>query len=331
MHITPIKTRVLATLAALACAAGIGLGSSTSHAQAKYPSKPIQLVVPYPPGGSDVIARRLAVGMGEKLGQAIVVVNKPGASTQIGTQFVIQAQPDGHTLYVASVADLAAGPSLFKSLPFDALTELTPISYFADAPYILISASSAPYKTLAELAANAKASPDKVKIASYGVQSNTDIVARRFNMALGTSLTIVPYQGGTPAFNAIMRDEVQLLFPTTVASRPFIVNNQVRPYAVTTEARVPLYPDVPTLKEQGLDVVDGAGFGLMGPKGMPPEIVKTVHEALIAEMAKPEIKAFLNDLGLVILASTPEQFAATLKKMTAEWAELAAKLKLEKQ
>ena len=150
-------------------------------------------------------------------------------------------------------------------------------------------------------------------------------------MTLGTNLTIVAYQGGSPAFNAIMRDEVQLLFPTTVASRPFIVNNQVRPYAVTTQTRVPLYPDVPTLKELGLDVTDSAGFGLMGPKGMAPEIVKTVHEALMAEIAKPEIKAFLNDLGLVIVAGTPEHFAATLKQMTAQWADLAAKLKLEKQ
>ncbi len=302
-----------------------------AQAQAKYPSKAIQLVVPYPPGGSDVIARRLAVGMGERLGQPMVVVNKPGASTQIGTQFVMAAPADGHTLYVASVADLAAGPSLFKSLPFDALTDLTPVSYFADAPYILISAATAPHKSLAELVAHAKSNPDKTKIASYGVQSNTDIVARRFNMALGTNLSIIAYQGGSPAFNAIMRDEVQLLFPTTVASRPFIVNNQVRPYAVTTEARVPLYPDVPTLKEQGLDVVDGAGFGLMGPKGLSPDIVKAVHEALMAEIAKPEIAAFLKDLGLVIIASTPEQFAARLKQMTAQWAELAAKLQLEKQ
>lgn len=324
-----IMERLVAYVATIVLVAAVPLGAA--QAQAKYPSKAIQLVVPYPPGGSDVIARRLAVGMGERLGQPMVVVNKPGASTQIGSQFVMAAPPDGHTLYVASVADLAAGPSLFKSLPFDALTDLTPISYFADAPYLLVGAATASHKTLAELVAHAKANPDKSKIASYGVQSNTDIVARRFNMALGTNLSIIAYQGGSPAFNAIMRDEVQLLFPTTVASRPFIVNNQVRAYAVTTEARVPLYPDVPTLKEQGLDVVDGAGFGLMGPKGLPTEIVKTVHEALMAEIAKPEIAAFLKDLGLVIIASTPEQFAAKLKQMTAQWAELATKLKLERQ
>ncbi len=275
-----VKVKNLMLLAAIA---GAGTDAADHALAQAYPTKPIQLVVPYPAGGSDVIARRLAVGMGEKLGQPMIVLNKPGASTQIGTQFVVSAPPDGHTLYVASVADLAAGPSLFKSLPFDALKDLTPISYFADAPYILIAAANAPHTSFADLAAFARANPDKVKIASYGVQSNTDIVARRLNMTLGTNLTIVAYQGGSPAFNAIMRDEVQLLFPTTVASRPFIVNKQVRPFAVTTESRVPLYPDVPTLKEQGLDVVDGAGFGLMGPKGLPPQILKAVHEALMAE------------------------------------------------
>lgn len=300
-------------------------------AQSKYPSKPIQLVVPYPPGGSDVLARRLAIGMGERLGQTIVVVNKPGASTQIGTSFVVAAQPDGHTLYVSSIADLAAGPSLFKSLPFDALKDLTSISHIADAPFVLVGFGGATYKTFAELAAFIKASPDKVKFASYGVQSNTDILARRFNLAMGTNLSIIAYQGGSPAFNAIMRDEVQLLFPTTIASRPFITGNQVRTFAMATDKRVALYPDVPTLRELGVDVVEAAGFGLMGPKGMAPDIVKMVHQALVAEVAKPEIKTFMDNLGLVTVASTPEALATTLKSMTAEWAALADKLKLEKQ
>ncbi len=303
----------------------------TALAQSKYPSKPIQLVVPYPPGGSDVLARRLAVGMGEKLGQTVVVVNKPGASTQIGTSYVVAAQPDGHTIYVASVADLAAGPSLFKSLPFDALKDLTPISYIADAPYILVGSGTSPHKGFTELTAYAKSNPEKIKLASYGVQSNTDILSRRFNLALGTSLQIIAYQGGSPAFNAIMRDEVQLLFPTTIASRQFIVSGQVRPFAIATEKRIPLYPDVPTLKELGVDLVDAAGFALFGPKGLPADVVQKVHEALVTETAKPEIKNFMADLGMIVLASTPDELAARLKAQTASWADLAGKIGLERQ
>ena len=317
---------LVATLAGLTSQA-----TSPAFAQSKYPSKPIQLVVPYPPGGSDVIARRLAIGMGEKLGQPMIVLNKPGASTQIGTSFVVAAQPDGHTIYVASIADLAASPSLFKSLPFDAMKDLTPISYIADAPYVLVGASTSPHKSFAELVGYAKANPDKVKFASYGLQSNTDVLARRFNLAMGTNIAIIAYQGATPSFNAIMRDEVQLLFPTTVASRQFIVSGQVRPFALAAESRIPLYPDVPTLKELGVELMETSGFALMGPKGMPADVVQKVNEALVAEVAKPEIRSFLADLGLVTLASTPQVLAARLKTQTELWVELAAKLGLEKQ
>lgn len=316
----------LALVLALAC-----LAAAPATAQKGYPSKAIQVVVPYPAGGSDVLVRRLIIGMSERLGQPIVVMNKPGASTQLATSYVKAAAPDGYILYFANPAELAAGPSLFKSLPFDAITDLTPISHVADAPFLLTASSALPVKTYAELVAFMKADPEKARFSTYGVQTQPDVLARRFNLANGLNAMIVPYQGGSPALNAIVRNEVQLLFPTTIASRPFIVNNQIRPLAIAADTRVALYPDVPTLKELGVDIVDAAGFALMGPKGLPAEVVAKMHEAVVEELKKPDIKTFLDGLGIVSIGSSPEDAAARLKRMTAAWAEFAPKIGLEKQ
>lgn len=296
-----------------------------------YPAKPIQLVIPYPPGGSDVLPRRLIIGIAERLGQPVIAVNKPGASTQVASAFVAAAQPDGYTLYFANPSELAAGPSLFKSLPFNALADLTPISFVAEAPFTLVASTGLAPKTFPELVAYAKANPDKVKFGSYGVQSQPDVLARRLNLAIGTDAPVIPYQGGTPSLNAVVRNEVQLLFPTLIASRPFIVGGQMRPLAIAAENRVPLYPDVPTFRELGVDIVDAASFGLMGPKGLPAEIVAKLNQAFVAELAKPEIRSFLDGLGIVPVGSTPEALGARLKEMTAHWADFAVKLKLEKQ
>ena len=198
----------------------------------------MQLVIPYPPGGSDALSRKLIIGMSEQLGQPIVVVNKPGASTQIATQMVVSSSPDGHILYMSSPGELAAGPALFKSLPFNALTDLTPISYVAEAPYTLIAASSLPVKTYAELVAFLKANPDKARFGTYGVQTQPDILARRFNRAIGVDVQIVPYQGGSPAFNAMLRGEVNLIFATLIPTRSFISAGQMVPLAIAADKRV---------------------------------------------------------------------------------------------
>jgi len=320
-----------AAFAAAILSFGTGVGADQASAQKAYPNKAIQVVVPYPAGGSDVLVRRLIVGMSEKLGQPIVVVNKGGASTQLATSFVKAAAPDGYTIYCANPAELAAGPSLFKSLPFDALTDLTPVSYIADAPFILTASAELPPKSYGELVSFMKANVDKAKFGSYGVQTQPDVLARRFNLANGLNAMIVPYQGGSPSLNAIVRNEVQLLFPTTIASRPFIVNNQIRPLAIAAEQRVALYPDVPTLRELGVDVVDAAGFALMGPKGLPAEVVQKLHDAIVEELQKPAIKEFMDSLGIVRVGSTPEKLAERLKSMTDTWAAFAPKIGLEKQ
>lgn len=327
--------------AVLRCALfGIGLAlmfavapllAPTAIAQKAFPTKAIQVVIPYPAGGSDVLPRKLIIGMGEKVGQPFIAINKPGASTQIATSYTKAAAPDGYTIYMANPAELAAGPSLFQSLPFDAQTDLAPISYVADAPFMLIATAGLPVKSYAELVTFMKANPDKASFGTYGVQTQPDVLARRFNLANSLNALIVPYQGGAPSLNAVVRNEVQLLFVTTIASRPFIVSGQIRPIAIASEKRVALYPDVPTFKELGLDIVDSAGFALFGPKGLTPEVVGKLNEAVNEEIKKPEIKAFMDGLGIVPVGTTPDALSERLKAMTTSWAELAPKIKLEKQ
>lgn len=315
-----------------ACAAvALLLPAGVAQSQQRYPARAVQLVIPYPPGGSDALSRKLIVGMSEDLGQPIVVVNKPGASTQLATQMVVNASPDGYILYMSSPGELAAGPALFKSLPFNALTDLTPISYVAEAPYTLIAASSLPVKTYAELVAFLKANPDKARFGSYGVQTQPDILARRFNRAIGVDVQIIPYQGGSPAFNAMVRGEVNLIFATLIPTRSFISAGQMIPLAIAADKRVKIYPDLPTLKELNVDIVDGASFGLAGPKGLPAEVVTRMHEAVVKELSNPETRKFVEDMGVVPVASTPAELAARLAEMTRQWVEFGPKLGIEKQ
>ena len=326
-----VSRRALGIWAALAAAGLICGGANWAVSQQAYPSRPIQLVIPYPPGGSDVLPRKLIVGMSQALGQPIVAVNKPGASTQIATQFVATSPSDGYILYFSSPGELAAGPALFKSLSFNALTDLTPISYVAEAPFTLIAAASLPVKTYAELVAYIKANPDKVRFGSYGVQTQPDILARRFNLHIGTDVQIIPYQGGSPTFNAMFAGEVNLVFATLIPTRSFIQAGQMRPIAIAASSRVPLFPDLPTLKELGVDIIDAASFGLTGPKGLPPEVVARLHEATVGELNKPDIRKFVEDMGVVPVGSSPAELAARLKQMTEHWSEFAPKLGIQKQ
>jgi tripartite-type tricarboxylate transporter receptor subunit TctC len=324
-------TRYAARFAAACAAIALLLPAGMAQGQQRYPSRAVQLVIPYPPGGSDALSRKLIVGMSEDLGQPIVVVNKPGASTQLATQMVVNASPDGYILYMSAPGELAAGPAMFKSLPFNALTDLTPISYVAEAPYTLLAASSLPVKTYAELVAFLKANPDKARFGSYGVQTQPDILARRFNQTIGVDVQVIPYQGGSPAFAAMVRGEVNLIFATLIPTRSFISAGQMVPLAIAADKRVKIFPDLPTLKELNVDIVDGASFGLAGPKGLPAEVVTRMHEAVVKELSNPETRKFVEEMGVVPIGSTPAEFGKRLADMTREWIEFAPKLGIEKQ
>jgi len=326
MSMFATRRHVLATIVAfVALAPAIDLCAQ----QPQYPTRAIQLIIPYPPGGSDALGRKVAATMSKRIGQEVLVVNVPGASTQVASRKVAESAPDGYTLYISSPFELATGPALYKNLPFDPLKDFTPISFNAKLPYMLLVSSKLPVKTYAEFMAYAKAHPKDVRLGSYGALSQVDIIARRFRKAAGLDVQIIPYNGGSPAFNALLADEIQGVFATPIPTRPFISEGKMLPLAVTTATRSKLFPNVPTLKELGIDVVDEASYGLVGPKGLPRPIVEYLNRELVASMNDPETRAFIEDMGVEIVGSSPEEYAKWLRDNTKLWAELVPTLGLD--
>ena len=300
------------------------------YAQQKYPSRPIQLIIPYPPGGSDALSRKVYATMSKNIGQEMVIMNVPGASTQVASRKVAESAPDGYTLYISSPPELVAGPALYEKLPFDPLKDFTPISFQAQLPYLLLVSTKLPVKNYAEFIPYAKAHLADVRLGSYGALSQSDVIARRFRKATGIDFQIIPYNGGSPSFNALLAGEIQGLFATPIPTRPFIKDGKMLPLAVTAATRAKLFPAVPTLKELGIDVVDDASYGLVGPKGLPRNIVDFLHRELVKAMNEPETRAFVEAMGAEIVASTPEEFEKWLKDNTKLWTEFIPTLGIEK-
>ncbi len=317
-------------LTCLATASLFGL-AETAFAQSVYPEDSIQLVIPYPPGGSEALGRRIAATMSNNIGKAIVVENVPGASTQVASLKVKQAKPDGYTMYVASPPDLVMGPAFYANLPFDAMKDFTLVSYYAEAPYLLLVSPKLGVKTYQDFLAHLKAHSADVRFGSYGPLSQVDILARRFKKESGIDFDIVPYNGGSPTFNALMAGEIDAVFATPIPTRGFIQDNRMIPVAVTTGKRSKLFPDVPTLKEVGINIEDSASYGIAGPANLPKEIGDFWLREWTKAMNDPDTHAFIESLGVEVVASTPEQFHEWLDKNTKDWAKLANDLGIDKQ
>jgi tripartite-type tricarboxylate transporter receptor subunit TctC len=324
-----VHLRLGATAVVLAAVLVAGIGPLFAQ-PGQYPTRSIQLVIPYPPGGSDALGRKVAATMAKQMGQEIVVVNVPGASTQVATRKVAESAPDGYTLYVSSPFELATGPTFYQNLPFDPQKDLTLISFYAQLPYMLLVSSSLPVKNLQEFIAYAKAHPKDVKLGSYGALSQVDVIARRFRKLIGVDIPIIPYNGGSPAFNALLAGEIQAVFATPIPTRPFISEGKMVPLAVTSATRSKRFPNVPTLKESGIDLVDEASYGLAGPKGLPPPMVAYLRKELVTALSDPGTRTFLEDIGVEVVASTPEEYTKWLQDNTTMWKELVPVLGIEK-
>jgi tripartite-type tricarboxylate transporter receptor subunit TctC len=328
MRVREKSLRVVAAF--LALGAIVLMLAHDVYAQQKYPSRPIQLIIPYPPGGSDALSRKVYATMSKNIGQEMVIMNVPGASTQVASRKVAESAPDGYTLYISSPPELVAGPALYEKLPFDPLRDFTPISFQAQLPYILLVSTKLPVKNYTEFISYAKTHVADVRLGSYGALSQTDVIARRFRKATGIDFQIIPYNGGSPSFNALMANEIQGLFATPIPTRPFIKDGKMLPLAVTAATRAKLFPDVPTLKEVGIDVVDYASYGLAGPKGLPRNIVDFLQRELVKAMNEPETRSFVEAMGAEIVAGTPEEFEKWLKDNTKLWADFVPTLGIEK-
>lgn len=287
-----------------------------------YPEKPIRIVVGYTPGGgNDIAARLIAPKLSEALGQPVIVENKPGAGTNIAQEYVARSVPDGYTLMLGSPA-VTINRSLYKKLPFDALRDLTGVSMFAVAPNILVVNPSVPAKNVKELIALAQSKPGKLTFSSSGKGSSQHLTGELFNLRANVNTLHVAYKGTAPAMTALISGEVDMCFSNIPASQAHIKSGRLRLIANTGDKRAELLPDVPTLKESGVDVSTIVWFSIMAPAATPRPIINKLAGVLSKMPHAPEMKKRLADLGAEPVGSTPDEFNKFLREETAQWAEV---------
>ena len=307
--------RNLAGLAALAFVAA-------AHAQpAAWPTKPITLVVTYPPGGgADTMARLIAPKLGEALGQNVIVDNRPGAGGQIGASYVAKAQPDGHTLML-DASSFAVNPALYPKLPYDSNKAFRPIGVIAQFPNVVLVNAQFPAKSIAELIALARASKNAVSFASSGNGSAQHLAGALFESATKVEMVHVPYKGGGPALNDVIGGQVPLFFGNLASTLPHVQSGKLRALAVTSAKRSSILPDVPTLAESG---VQGAEIyewnALFAPAGTPEAVVQKLNAALQRAIESPDVKARIAQLGGESLRTTPEAAQQFIRNQMALWA-----------
>lgn len=298
---------------------------ATSLSAFAWPDKPITLVVPFPPGGStDLIARQLSGKMGEKLGggATVIVENKAGATGTIGATFVARAPADGHTFLVASLGPFVIAPHLIK-VQYDALKDLDPVTVVVQAPNVLVVPAASAHKSLADVIAFQKANPGKMTFASSGNGSSDHLTAELFWQQTGTSGVHVPYKGGGPVMSDLLGNQVDSSFMNINTAMPQIKAGKLRALAITSAKRSPLLPEVPTLEESGVKDANVQSWqAVAAPKGLPADVKKRVHEAVVASINDPSIKPKLLELGFEVVLNTPEQFAAFQASEFSRWQKL---------
>jgi tripartite-type tricarboxylate transporter receptor subunit TctC len=301
-----------------------GLMAATGVQAQAWPSKPVTLVVPFPPGGSsDTIARSIGAKMQEKLGQPVVIENKGGATGTIGAGQVKRAAPDGYTLLVSSLGPFVIAPHLIKNVPYDAGKDFDLVTVLVQAPNVLVVPAASPLKNVADVIAAMKKTPDKMSFASSGNGSSDHLTAELFWLQTGTTGVHVPYKGGGPAMSDLLGAQVDASFQNINAVVPHVASGKLRALAVTSTQRSSLLPQVPTLAEAGVKDVDVYSWqAVAAPKGLPPEVMTKLHASILAALNDPAVKPKLLELGFEIVGNTPEQFAAFQQRENARWKQL---------
>jgi len=286
-----------------------------AHAQAPWPSKPIKLVVPYAPGGStDVVGRVIAEYLGQRLGQNIVVENRPGKGASIGTSQVAKAPPDGYTLLVSNISSFAIAPPLYGDLDYDPVNDFTHITLASFNPSVLVVHPSFSAETLADYIAYAKANPDKLAFATSGPGSSNHILGTMMGLVSGTKLVHIPYRGAGPAMQDVMAGNVPSMFDSLPSAAPHIKAGKVRALAVSGAERNPSFPDVPTMKEQGYPtLVSYSWFGLSGPAKLPAPIVERLAAEMQVVLKNPDVIKRWQEIGAESSTMTPAEYTAFVK------------------
>ncbi|HEX4333317.1 MAG TPA: tripartite tricarboxylate transporter substrate binding protein [Usitatibacter sp.] len=289
-----------------------------------WPQKPIRVIVPYPPGGtSDILARALGPKLSEALGQPVVVENKPGATGNVGADFVAKAPPDGYVLLLADIGSLAISPSVFKELPFDPVKDFAPVVMVAYSPHILAVHPSVPAANVKELVALAKAKPDSLNFAVSGIGGANHLAGIDFAMRTGIKWTYIPYKGGSQAISDVMGGQAQVLFNGMLATYPMVRQGRLKAIAVSSATRFAGAPDIPTVAESGLPGFEtGSWQGIVAPANTPRAIVATLNATVMKILQSPEMKARLDQAGAELRPQSPEQFGEFIRSEKARWAKV---------
>lgn len=310
--------------------------TGTLNAQAQksdFPTKPIRMVVTFPPGGStDVVLRMLLPRLNDKLGQQVVVDNRPGAGGNIGLNLVAKAPADGYTMGIGAAGGLSANASLYANMPFDPVKDLKPVSMVAAIPFVLIGQPGLPAKNFPELMAYAKSHPGKLSIAHGGNGTAMHLSTALLNQMSDMKLVEIPYKGSGPAALDVLTGQVQLAIVDLPASLQHIKAGKLTAYAVTSLQRLSSLPDVPTLSESGLSGYDSTGwFGMVAPAGTPNAIVARMNAEMTAALNDDTIKASMRNLGVEPAPSSVEAFEAYIKSESHKWAKVikTANIKIE--
>ena len=311
-----------------ALAASLALVPALGLAQA-YPAKPIRLVVPFPAGGAtDILARALSQKLGEKIGQTVVVENRPGAGGTIGADLASKAAPDGYTLLLATSSTHSIGPAINPKITYNAETDFTPIAYVASSPNIVVVPNTLPVKTMREFIDYARKNPGKLNYASSGNGTIVHLTTEYFKAQSDTFILHIPYRGTALAIPDLVSGKVDVLFDSYVTGMPHVKDGKLRALAVTSAKRSALTPDLPTVAETlpGFDSI--TWFGLYGPKGMPQDLAAKVNQAVNAALADADVKERFARLGAEPAGGAPQAFAEMVKADNAKWKKIIADRKL---
>jgi tripartite-type tricarboxylate transporter receptor subunit TctC len=309
-------------------AAAVLLVSAAAFAQA-YPTKPIRVVVPWPPGGpAEALMRTVGNKMSEVLGQPIIIEAKPGANGEIGTAFVAKAAPDGYTILMSHLGPTAISPGLKTDLPYNVLKDFEPITQIIAGPTLLVVRNGLPVKSVKELIDYAKANPGKLSYASVGVASTTHLAGEMLNVAAGINTLHVPYKGSTPAITDMIGERVDFAFFGISGSMQQARAGQIRMLAISTLKRSPNFPEIPAVAETVPGFELNSWYGMMAPAGTSKAIVNRLSQEVQAAVRKPDVIEWMKQNGLDPVGSTPEQHAAHIRSELAKWAKAAKDAKV---
>jgi len=298
----------------------IASGSSLAQSSGSYPDKPITIVVPYPPGGfNDTLGRVVGKKLSDAWGVPVLVENKPGAGTTIGTNFVARSAPDGYTLLVAQFP-FAANPFIYKSLPYDSSKAFAPVVLAGRAPMVLVVNENSKIKTLSDLLVAAKKNPGKINYGSSGSGSSEHLAMALFENVANVSLNQVPYKGSTPLLTDLAGGQVEVAFDVFPMVRPFIQSGRIRPVAIATDVRSPLLPQVPTVAEAGIKGYEVSSWhGFMVPAGTPPVVIDKLNKQINIILAQEDVRKTFNDQGVVPDGGSTTQFEVFIRKQMDIW------------